>query len=150
MGVECWHVPARFVALSTPSLRQRSQGILTMKIAVIVASALLLFPVGRSVSPQQGFAVSVDRCRSDLASWTRDFSYVDTAREDQLLTFDELTSRIDEAKGCRVLDNMEPYYTAAAVVQTGYSALVRERLYDFVVRHNLAEQFRKEDANGLR
>jgi hypothetical protein len=121
-----------------------------MRIVAIVSSAVLLLSFAGSVSPQQGFAVSVERCRSDLASWTKDFSYVDTGREDQLLTFDQLTSRIDEAKGCRVLDNKEPYYTAAAIVQTGYTALARDRLYHFVVRHNLAEQFHKEDANGLR
>jgi hypothetical protein len=121
-----------------------------MKTIAIVSSAVLLLSIAGSVSSQQGFAVSVDRCRSDLASWTNDFSYVNTAREDQLLTFDQLKSRIDEAKGCRILDNKEPYYTAAAIVQTGYSTLIRDRLYDFLMRHNLVDQFQKEDANGLR
>jgi hypothetical protein len=139
------------VGAVTTVLRQHvSMGISTMKIIAIVSSAVLLLSIAGSVSSQQGFAVSVDRCRSDLASWTNDFSYVNTAREDQLLTFDQLKSRIDEAKGCRILDAKEPYYTAAAVVQTGYSALMRDRLYDFLVRHNLVEQFQKEDANGLR
>jgi hypothetical protein len=45
---------------------------------------------------------------------------------------------------------MEPYYSAAEIVQTSYNALVRDRLYHFVVRHNLTEQFKKEDADGLR
>jgi hypothetical protein len=121
-----------------------------MKIIAIVSSAVLLLSVAGSVSSQQGFAVSVERCRSDLASWTNDFSYVNTAREDQLLAFHQLQSRSDEAKGCRVLDNKEPYYTAAANVQAAYSAQVKDRLYHFVLRHNLDEQFRKEDANGLR
>jgi len=125
-------------------------GILTMKITAIVWSAVLLLSIAGSLASQQGFAVSVERCRSDLASWTKDFSYVDTAREDQLLTFDQLKTRTDEAKGCRILDNQEPYYTAAAIVQTSYSALIKDRLYDFLVRHNLIEQFQKEDANGLR
>src|SRR5271168_4719347 len=84
-------------------------GSFAMKIVAIVSSAVLLLSIAGSALPQQGAAVSVERCRSDLASWTRDFSYVDTAREDQLLTFDELTRRIDEAKGCRVLDVREPY-----------------------------------------
>jgi hypothetical protein len=121
-----------------------------MKIIAILSSAILLVLIPRAVSSQQGFAVSVERCRSDLASWTRDFSYIDTARQDQLLSFDQLMSRRDEAKGCRVLDEMEPYYTAAATVQANYNALMRDRLYDFIVRHNLDEQFKKEDANGLR
>src|SRR5262245_33087838 len=125
-------------------------GTLTMRTIAIVLSAVLLLSMAGSVSSQQGFAVSVDRCRSDLASWTNDLSYADTARADQLLAFDQLKSRIDEAKGCRILDNKEPYYTAAAIVQTDYSALVTSRLYDFLVRHNLVEQFQKEDANGLR
>jgi len=121
-----------------------------MKIIATVWSAVLLLLLADSVSSRQGFAVSVERCRSDLASWTNDFSYVNTAREDQLLLFDQLKSRIDEAKGCRILDDKEPYYTAAAVVQLSYSALMRDRLYDFLVRHNLVDQFQKEDANGLR
>jgi hypothetical protein len=121
-----------------------------MKIIAILSSAVLLLFIASSVLSQQGFAVSVERCRSDLASWTKDFSYVDTAREDQLLPFDQLQSRIDEAKGCRILDNKEPYYTAAATIQTSYSAQMRDRLYDFLVRHNLTEQFQKEDTNGLR
>jgi hypothetical protein len=125
-------------------------GSFAMKIVAIVSSAVLLLSIAGSALPQQGAAVSVERCRSDLASWTRDFSYVDMAREDQLLTFDELTRRIDEAKGCRVLDVREPYYTAAATVQASYGAMVKDRLYDFVNRHNLGDQFRREDASGLR
>ena len=121
-----------------------------MKIVAIVSSAVLLFFLGGSVSSQQGFAVSVERCRSDLASWTKDFSYQDTAGEDLRLTFDQLTDRVGEAKGCRVMDNKEPYYTAAEIVQSNYNAIVRDRLYHFVVRHSLTEQFKKEDANGLR
>jgi hypothetical protein len=121
-----------------------------MKIVAIVSSAVLLSSLGGSVSSQQGFAVSVERCRSDLASWTKDFSYEDTAGEDLVLTFDQLTGRIGEAKGCRVLDKKEPYYTAAEIVQTSYNALVKDRLFHFVVRHNLTEQFKKEDADGLR
>lgn len=121
-----------------------------MKIFAIASSAVLLLCMASSVSSRQGAAVSVERCRADLASWTRDFSYIDTARQNQLLAFDELKNRIDEAKGCRVLDNMEPYYTAAATVQVDYSAQMRDRLYHFVLRHNLDQQFEKEDANGLR
>jgi len=127
-----------------------ADGDLTMKIIAFASSAVLLLSIASSASSQQGYAVSIERCRSDLASWTRDFSYVDTAREIQLLTFDQLKSRTDEAKGCAVLDDKEPYHTADAVVQTEYSALMRERLYDFLVRHNLTEQFQKDDANGLR
>ena len=129
---------------------ENHDGDLTMKIIAILSSVGLLLSIAGAVSSQQGFAVSIERCRSDLASWTNDFSYVKTAREDQLLAFDQLKSRSDEAKGCRILDNKEPYYTAAAIIQTGYSALMRDRLYDFLVRHNLVEQFQKEDANGLR
>lgn len=121
-----------------------------MKIIAFASSAIFLLLIAVPVSSRQGAAVSVERCRADLASWTRDFSYVDTARLDQLLTFDQLKSRIDEAKGCRVLDNLEPYYTAAATVQGNYSALMEDRLYHFVLRHSLDQQFEKEDANGLR
>jgi len=121
-----------------------------MKIAAIASSAVLLLLSAGSVSPQQGVAISVDQCRTDLASWTRDFSYVDTVRANQILTFDQLKSRLDEAKGCRILDDKEPYFTAAATVQADYSAAMKDRLYDFVLRHSLDQQFQKEDANGLR
>jgi hypothetical protein len=121
-----------------------------MRFIAFASSAVLLFSTAGAVSSQQGFAVSVERCRSDLASWTQDFSYVDAARDGQILTFDQLKSRTDEAKGCSVIDDKEPYHTAAAVVQSDYSARMRDRLYDFLVRHNLTEQFQKDDANGLR
>jgi hypothetical protein len=125
-------------------------GIPTMKAIAIAASVVFFLSLAGSVSPQQGAALSLERCRSDLANWTHDFSYFDTAREDQLLTYDELKTRIDEAGGCRNWDSNEPYYSAAATVQARYSALIRDRLYDFLVRHQMAGQFEKEDANGLR
>ena len=121
-----------------------------MKAVAIVSSAVLLLFIGGSVSSHQGSAVSIGRCRSDLASWTNNFSYRDTAGADSLLTFDQLTSRMGEAKGCRVMDSNEPYHTAADIVQTNYNAFIRDRLYHFVERHNLTEQFKKEDADGLR
>jgi hypothetical protein len=121
-----------------------------MRVKVITASAALLLSAAVSNSDPQGAAVSVERCRTDLASWTHDFGYANTAREEQLLGFDQLKLRIDEARGCSILDSKEPYLTAAATIQTRYSVLMRERLYDFLVRHEMAEQFQKEDANGLR
>ena len=121
-----------------------------MKFLAMVSSAVFLLFTGGSVSSQQGFAVSIERCRSDLASWTNNFSYRDQGKPDSLLTYDQLTARIGEAKGCRIIDDNEPYHTAAAIVQSNYSAVVNERLLDFVARHNLSEQFKKEDADGLR
>jgi hypothetical protein len=121
-----------------------------MKAIAIVATAVLFLFLAGPVSPQQGAAVSLERCRSDLANWTHDFSYSDMGRDDQLLTYDQLKTRIDEAIGCRNWDSNEPYLTAAATVQTRYAAMIRDRLYDFLVRHNLSDQFTKEDANGLR
>jgi hypothetical protein len=121
-----------------------------MRVKAVAASAVFLLSAVVSDSRQHGAAVSVERCRSDLASWTHDFGYANTAREEQLLGFDQLKLRIDEAKGCSILDSKEPYFSAAATIQTRYNALMRDRLYDFLVRHDMAEQFQKEDANGLR
>ena len=121
-----------------------------MSFKAIAASAALLLCAAASGSPQEGAAVSVARCRSDLANWTHHFTYVNTGTEEQLLPFDQLKERSDEAKGCSVLDSNEPYVSAAATIQTRYGALMRDRLYNFVARHNLTDQFQKEDANGLR
>ena len=121
-----------------------------MKSRAIGAVAILALAGGGSVASRQGAAVSVERCRSDLATWTHDFGFTNLEREEQLLTFDVLKNRIDEAKGCRVMDNQAPYYDAAALVQAHYNDLIRTRLQDFLLRHNMTQQFQAEDANGLR
>jgi hypothetical protein len=123
-------------------------GITTMKITMIGAAAVLFLLLGGAVSSQD--SDSVEQCRVDLATWTHDFSYRDTAREDQLLTYDQLKQRTDEANRCGLMDDKEPYHTASATVQTRYGGLMRDRLYDFLTRHDMAMQFQKEDANGLR
>ena len=123
-----------------------------MKAIAVAASAVLFLSIAGSVSPQQGAAVSLERCRSDLTNWTHNFKDSDSemALEEKSLTYDQLRSRADEAIGCRNWDGQEPYFTAATKIQMRYSGQVRDRLYDFVVRHNMAEEFQKEDANGLR
>jgi hypothetical protein len=121
---------------------------MTMKITMIGAATVLFLLFGEPVSSQD--SNSVEQCRSDLAAWTHDFSYGDTAREDQLLTYDQLKQRAAEANRCSLMDDKEPYHTATSVVQTRYSGLMRDRLYDFLVRHDLTAQFQKEDANSLR
>jgi hypothetical protein len=119
-----------------------------MKITIIAVAAGLLLLFGGAVSSQD--SNSVEQCRSDLAAWTHDFSYADTARDDQLLTYDQLKQRTAEANRCSFMDDKEPYHTATSVVQMRYGGLMRDRLYDFLVRHDMTAQFQKEDANGLR
>jgi hypothetical protein len=120
-----------------------------MKITIVAAITVLLLSFAGPVSPQQDSA-SVEQCRADLATWTHDFSYPDMVREDLLLTYDQLKGRISEASRCSLMDDKEPYHSATSVLQIRYSGLLKDRLYDFLVRHDMVTQFQKDDANGLR
>jgi hypothetical protein len=119
-----------------------------MKIVLIAATIVLFASFPPPVSPQD--SSSVEQCRVDLASWTHDFSYTDNTRAESLLTYDKLKDRTAEASKCGVLDDKEPYHTAAAVLQIRYNGLMKDRVFDFLVRHDLTSQFQKEDTNGLR
>lgn len=119
-----------------------------MKTAM-VATILLLASLAGPVSSQD--SMPVEQCRVDLAAWTHDFSSnADTTRDDLLLTYDQLKDRTSEAGHCALIDDKEPYHTAAGYMQVRYSGLMKDRLYDFLVRHDMLAQFQKEDGNGLR
>jgi hypothetical protein len=92
----------------------------------------------------------VEQCRADLASWTHDFNLSGTVKEDSLLTYQQLKDRSTEASKCALMDDKEPYHGTAEILQIRYAGLMRDRLYDFLVRHNMLADFQKEDTNGLR
>jgi hypothetical protein len=114
-----------------------------------LATLFLLASFAGSVSSQD--SMPVEQCRTDLAAWTHDFNFmVDTTRDDLLLTYDQLKDRTSEAGHCALLDDKEPYHAAAGALQVHYSGLMKDRLHDFLVRHDMLAQFQKEDGNGLR
>ncbi len=121
-----------------------------MKITILTfATTVLLLSFAASIS-SQGDPAPIEQCRSELASWTHDFSYTDAAREDSLLTYDQLKGRISEVNKCAMIDVDEPYHGSTGILTTRYNSQMRDRLFDFIVRHNMVDQFQKDDANGLR
>jgi hypothetical protein len=119
-----------------------------MKIAITAAIVVAFTFLARPVSPQD--PAPIEKCRADLASWTHDFSYTDTNRTDAILSYQQLKDRSAEANQCALMDDKEPYHGASIDLQGRYSTIMRDRLYDFLVRHSMTDQFQKEDANGLR
>lgn len=116
-------------------------------IAAITFFALLAGPV----SPQED-SPQIEKCRTDLSDWTQGFSFTggDTTRSDMILTYEQLKDRTAEANRCGLMDDKEPYHTATVVLQTRYNGLMKDRLFDFLVRHNMVGQFEQDDTNGLR
>jgi hypothetical protein len=60
----------------------------------------------------------------------------------------ELNSRIFEMQVCTIVDqpNQDKYFRATEF----YESVQGDRYRKFIVRHNLMEQFKTEDAAGLR
>jgi hypothetical protein len=115
----------------------------------IVILGLLIFST-RPVSPQDTEGPALEQCRIDLASWTHDFSYVQPANADLMLTSRQLMDRTRELKKCILLEAKEPYRSSITSLEPHYDELLEERLLGFLARHNLLEQFQKEDSDGLR
>lgn len=119
-----------------------------MKIGYFGALIALFVSLAGSVSSQD--AAPIEQCRADLASWTHDFNLSGMVKEDSLLTYQQLKDRSAEAAKCSLMDDKEPYHSTADALQIRYAGLMRDRLYDFLVRHSMLADFQKEDGNGLR
>jgi hypothetical protein len=64
------------------------------------------------------------------------------------LSLDEVLARTNEMGDCLDIDPDEA--RKYAETQSFYTAVVGDRLFDFVTRHHLLAQFRAEDARGER
>jgi hypothetical protein len=131
--------------------------------SVLAATAVLAFAsVARDQEPQ--YAPTVQTCRADVSLWYSDNIHLEyknaqlawlsdkvpnlthTAR----LPLTEVDARTIEILECVQVDvdyNQHDRYYEAATFYQGISA---DRYYGFVVRHNLLQQLRREDKQGLR
>ena len=122
-----------------------------MRTIKTIAALLLFISIAGPVSPQED-SPQIEKCRADLSSWTQGFSFTggDTTRSDMILSYDQLKERTAEANRCGLMDDKEPYHTATVVLQTRYNGMMKDRLFDFIVRRGMIEQFEQDDKNGLR
>jgi hypothetical protein len=127
---------------------------------IVVTMASLLFTPVRLRA--QEHAHSVESCRADLAVWGKkgdenDYREQEArqlhggAKNDNPLTkvtVQELVLRMGEMGNCRIVDkSQEQQYLD---VLKFYSSIISDRMRNFLQRHNLVEQFLKEDAFGER
>lgn len=120
-------------------------------VAKTITAIALFVTLAGPISPQED-SPQIEKCRADLSDWTQGFSFTggDTTRSDMILTYDQLKDRTAEANRCGLMDPMEPYHTATVFLQTRYNGLMKDRLFDFIVRHQMIGQFEQDDKNGLR
>jgi hypothetical protein len=120
-----------------------------MKLALALATILLVgIPLGGQDAVKD--APRIGQCRTDQALW--DSKLIEIARGSAKgtddATVETLTNWIHEMRGCAGVDHEH----APAYVRTVALAMaaVGVRATDFLQRHNLMEQFVKEDMEGLR
>jgi hypothetical protein len=113
-----------------------------MKTTVRLSAALLLF---LAVSPAQDHAPTVDQCRADQRLWS---SQLDTPEEVNALSFRKLNKRSEEMAACSTVDEEHP--TSYSLTGARLTLQKESRLFDFVTRHKLFDQFLAEDAAGKR
>jgi hypothetical protein len=100
---------------------------------------------------------TVEQCRADQKLWTarelfkQDLSteyFFPEKRDETKTSHNELTNRVKEMFDCSKVDpdNERTYYDA----MSGICAARAMRLKNFLVRHNLWNQFIAEDAQGKR
>ncbi len=122
---------------------------------------LLVFSSPVHAKPQQ-HAPTLETCRADRAVWynsemSTEYMKAETARVSDgmknrtpsaKLPLAEIITRHHEMADCQAVDpgNSDAYRAATEF----YYGIYTDRCISFIVRHNLMEQLRKEDAEGLR
>jgi hypothetical protein len=128
------------------------------KTSITLAFVLVVAPIGGT----QIHAPSVEQCRADRAVWADSeaiiaYNRAETAHategtpnrtEIAKLPLTELEARMKEMANCLRVDGngFDKYYEAHMF----YHSAQADRWLGFIVRHDLQEQMRKEDAAGLR
>jgi len=120
-----------------------------MKLALALATILLVgIPLGGQDAVKD--APSLGQCRTDQPLW--DAKLIEIARglakgtDDT--TVETLTNWIHEMRGCVGVDSEHAHAYVHTVALA--MAAVGVRATDFLQRHNLMDQFVKEDMEGLR
>jgi len=122
------------------------------------ATAILLFAVTATTVHTQDVqhAPAVAQCQADAVLWqsqSRDYfrAYKNHDAKNTTianLTAKELLARSIEMADCLTVDS--DHYNDYSTVQSTYVELFGDRVNNFMKRHDLMEQFFKEDAAGLR
>jgi hypothetical protein len=116
----------------------------------IVLALILISAVGELA---QEHAILPEQCRADIRLWTSQ-----KKNENDRLSYGEITRRSAEMWNCMSVDrgageSLSQFKDDSdnyKFLWTAYTAVSEQRLQHFVVRHNLAKQFKDEDAAGLR
>jgi hypothetical protein len=122
---------------------------------LLCLSALLLIPI--QLAKSQETKVTLQQCRVDAEPFIKnmlanpaDLTAEFQAYRDYLKRFplSEITRRYLEMYDCTTVDaqNSQAYKTVALILESEST----NRYLSFLIRHNLMDQFRAEDANGVR
>jgi hypothetical protein len=110
----------------------------------------------------QEHAPTVDVCRADRAFWHNAEEETDYLNQETKhindgtrnrnpiakLSFKEINLRMSEMSACVSVDepNLDKYFD----MMQFYSGMLEDRYRNFILRHHLIEQFKAEDAAGVR
>ena len=127
---------------------------------LLIASVFVLLCAGAAFGQQH--APTLDVCQADVALWYSMESATDYLNQEtkhinegvrntspyNRLPVEEVEARVKEMGDCAIVVNFrdERYHEA----QTFYSGILHDRMANFIYRHNLMEQLKKEDAVGIR
>lgn len=128
-----------------------------MKTALITLGLLL----GAGTILGQEHAPTLDVCKADIAVWYDRDAATDYLNQESKhmtdgirntnpynkLTITEIILRIHEMGQCYSVSGFEDRYHDA---QMFYSGIMHDRMANFIYRHHLMEQLKKEDAEGIR
>lgn len=125
-------------------------------------TAAFVFLVLTSGGSTQEHAPTVDVCRADQAAWGNAQAQQDYATQELQhakqgtkntnpsaeLPYEELIARQGEMVTCTAVDppNSDKYVDT----DNFYTQVAGDRFENFIIRHNLMQQFLHEDAAGLR
>jgi hypothetical protein len=110
---------------------------------------VLITLTGSAVAQNVKHAPTTSQCKSDYALWNVDF----TPQKLQTLSFYEMVGRSDQMQNCLgVFLGLNDSIWAGNVYSlwAGYQGQMRERMFDYLMRHNELMQFMHEDDAGQR
>jgi hypothetical protein len=109
-----------------------------------ISALLLLITLSFGATPQQ-HAPTAEQCRADAAVWWEHSQPKGTMSD---VAFTELSARLSEMYDCMTVDkaSSKTYNDAFLMIHSEMGS----RWGNFIRRHNLQQEFVKEDAAGMR
>ncbi len=133
-----------------------------MKTHVILLVLVILALFASPTSGQQ-HALTQQQCQADASAWgpKQDswFNTVDLSKPNQgsfgvassdRATIDEINLRIQEMEQCKRIDVTLLSSRTYSNVEVFYMYVTWQRMHNFLIRHNLRDQFLQEDKEGKR